>query len=276
MNKLFNGKHALMTQAPDSLSSRVEKYGAALSLHSATHTVEVCGNDMILVVFSLGKGGSQVATARDRKAANQAVRALMARLEAQPPAFVADAVAGVTTLAVQLHSSDQMQGTFAGFLSAINDLARQSIGAVSTPGKTVILHACFDPALAPDLDAVAQASGQSPRAVVDALLAAELRAEVVGFMPGFAYLGGLPDLLAIPRRPSPRPSVPAGSVAIAGGQAAVYPSATPGGWNLVGQCPDVLFDPHQQPPVLIALGDRVRFEEISRSEFEARWAQRFR
>jgi hypothetical protein len=125
-------------------------------------------------------------------------------------------------------------------------------------------------------DAVAQASGQSPRAVVDALLAAELRAEVVGFMPGFAYLGGLPDLLVIPRRPSPRPSVPAGSVAIAGGQAAVYPSATPGGWNLIGQCPDVLFDPHQQPPVLIALGDRVRFEEISRSEFEARWVQRFR
>jgi KipI family sensor histidine kinase inhibitor len=232
---------------------------------------------MILVAFSVQPEGSPTAVATSgHGAANQAVRALMARLQAQPPAFVADAVAGVTTIAVRLQERDQLQGDFAGFVSAIDDLARQSLGTVSPPGKTVVLHACFDAALAPDLDAVAQATGQTPRAVIDALLAAELRAEVVGFMPGFAYLGGLPDWLAIPRRPSPRPSVPEGSVAIAGGQAAVYPSATPGGWNLLGRCPDLLFDPQRQPPVLIALGDRVRFEEISRSAFEARWAQRSR
>jgi inhibitor of KinA len=265
-----------MTQASGSFSTRIQKSSAGLSLHSETHTVEICGNDMILVVFSLGKGGSQAARARDRKAANQAVCALMSHLQSQPPMFVADAVAGVNTLGVMLRLQDQAQGTFVDFLSAIDYLARQCLGAVSPPGKTVSLHACFDPALAPDLEAVAQATGREPRDVVKALLEADLHAEVVGFMPGFAYLGGLPDWLAIPRRPSPRPSVPAGSVAIAGGQAAVYPSATPGGWNLLGQCPDLLFDPQKQPPVLIALGDRVRFEEISRSEFEARWAQRFR
>lgn len=218
---------------------------------------------MILVAFSV-------------QAANQAVQALMARLTVQPPTFVADAVAGVTTLSVLIDPLTQPQGAFFDFLSTIDRLARECLGAISPPGKTVVLHACFDPALAPDLDAVAQTSGRSARTVVQAFLAAELRAEVVGFMPGFAYLGGLPDWLALPRRASPRPAVPAGSVAIAGGQAAVYPSATPGGWNLIGRCPDVLFDPQRSPPVRIALGDIVCFKEISRSEFEARWAQRSR
>ncbi|MFZ9812429.1 MAG: 5-oxoprolinase subunit B family protein [Burkholderiaceae bacterium] len=266
-----------MPQAPAIAPADKEPSRAELSLHWPSHTVEVCGNDMILVAFSVQPEGlsTPVAT-RDYGAANQAVRALMARLQAQPPAFVADAVAGVTTLAVRLHERDQAQGDFAGFVSVIDGLARQCLGVVSPPGKTVTLHACFDPALAPDLEAVGQATGLGPRAVVQALLDAELQAEVVGFMPGFAYLGGLPDRLAVPRRSSPRPAVPAGSVAIAGGQAAVYPSATPGGWNLLGRCPDVLFDPQKQPPVRIALGDRVRFQEISRSEFEERWARRFR
>jgi KipI family sensor histidine kinase inhibitor len=252
-----------------------------LCLQGPSHTVEVCGNDTILVDFlayETGSGPPSPSTTAARAAqtaANQAVRALMGVLQSDPPSFVADQVAGVTTLAVRIHDRDQQRGTFTDFLAVIDELASACLGKAAEPGKTVVLHACFDPELSPDLDSVARVTGQTPRAVIDALLSAELHAEVVGFMPGFAYLGGLPDILSIPRRASPRPAVPAGSVAIAGGQAAVYPNPTPGGWNLLGRCPDLLFHPDRQPAVLIALGDRVRFREIDRAEFDTRWAQRF-
>lgn len=87
----------------------------------------------------------------------------------------------------------------------------------------------------------------------------EYTAYMLGFMPGFAYLGTLPDRLAAPRRKTPRVRVPAGAVGVAGGLTAVYPAATPGGWNLIGRAAVRLFDPRRDPPCLIQPGDRVRF-----------------
>src|SRR5690606_28286331 len=84
----------------------------------------------------------------------------------------------------------------------------------------------------------------------------------VGFVPGFAYLGVLDDAPVLPRRAQPRTRVPAGSVAIAGSQTAVYPFATPGGWHLLGLTTAVLFDASRERPALIAVGDRVRFEPV--------------
>src|SRR5665213_3164899 len=99
-----------------------------------------------------------------------------------------------------------------------------------------------------DLDEVARLAGMSPRRVVDLLTGTDLQVAFVGFAPGFAYLVGLdPDLAAVPRRPTPRPAVPAGSVALAGGFAGIYPQSSPGGWHLVGRTNKRMFDPATPP-----------------------------
>lgn len=119
----------------------------------------------------------------------------------------------------------------------------------------------------PDLEEVAALAGLTPEEVVRRHAAAEYTAALVGFTPGFAYLAGLPAELATPRRSTPRREVPAGSVGIAGGQTGIYPLASPGGWNLIGRTPLRLFRPEENPPVLIAPGDTVRFRPVSHEEF---------
>jgi KipI family sensor histidine kinase inhibitor len=130
-------------------------------------------------------------------------------------------------------------------------------GGGDAGGELLEIHCTFD---GPDLAEVASLVGSTPEGVVEMLTAAPLTVAVVGFSPGFAYLAGLPTALRrVPRRPRPRPSVPAGSVALAGGHAAVYPSATPGGWQLVGHTDELLFTPWTPPYARLAPGDRVRF-----------------
>jgi KipI family sensor histidine kinase inhibitor len=111
----------------------------------------------------------------------------------------------------------------------------------------------------PDLVEAARCLGLDPRRVVELHTSREYTAFMLGFMPGFAYLGSLAPELSLPRRATPRPRVPAGSVAIAAGLTAVYPAATPGGWHLLGRAALRLFDPFADPPARIRPGDRVRF-----------------
>jgi KipI family sensor histidine kinase inhibitor len=91
----------------------------------------------------------------------------------------------------------------------------------------------------------------------------------VGFIAGFPFLSGLPSELATPRRSAPRKQVPAGSVAIGGAQTGIYPRNSPGGWNVIGRTPLRLFDVWLEPPTILQAGDRVRFREMSREEFDA-------
>jgi len=111
----------------------------------------------------------------------------------------------------------------------------------------------------PDLDAVAERLGLTAEQVVEAHAGVAYRVLVLGFAPGFAYLGPLPDDIRLPRREQPRPRVPAGSVAIAGPQTAIYPAATPGGWHLIGRTDEIVWDPRQAEPARFAAGDTVRF-----------------
>jgi KipI family sensor histidine kinase inhibitor len=115
---------------------------------------------------------------------------------------------------------------------------------------------------APDLPDVARRTGLDPRRVVELHAGREYTALMLGFMPGFAYLGMLPPELHLPRRATPRTRVPAGAVAIAAGQTGIYPAATPGGWHLIGRTSLRLFDPERDPPALIHPGDRVRFVPV--------------
>jgi KipI family sensor histidine kinase inhibitor len=113
-----------------------------------------------------------------------------------------------------------------------------------------------------DLDAVARDAGLSRSEVVALHTGTEYRVYMLGFSPGFAYMGLLPEAIARPRKATPRIRVPAGSVAIAGRQTGVYPSATPGGWNLIGRASLPLFDPESSPPTFFIAGDRVRFASV--------------
>jgi KipI family sensor histidine kinase inhibitor len=115
----------------------------------------------------------------------------------------------------------------------------------------------------PDLDAVAAATLLSTSEVIARHTAREYTVDLLGFVPGFAYLSELDPLLHLPRRPEPRPRVPAGSVAIAASQTGVYPLDTPGGWHIIGHTDTAMFDPARDPPALLRAGDTVRFERSS-------------
>jgi len=115
----------------------------------------------------------------------------------------------------------------------------------------------------PDLADVAELCGLTQAEVIERHAATELRVLFLGFAPGFAYLGGLPDELHVPRLATPRTRTPAGSVAIAGSMSGIYPADLPGGWRVIGRTSLVLFDPRGDPPAYLAPGDTVRFEPIS-------------
>lgn len=125
----------------------------------------------------------------------------------------------------------------------------------------------------PDLPDVADRAGLSADAVVTLHGSVEYRVYMLGFSPGFPYLGKVPDAIAVPRLAEPRARVAAGSVGIAGSQTGIYPHESPGGWRLLGRTPLRLYDPARARPFLLAAGDRVRFVAISREEF-ARLAHR--
>lgn len=126
---------------------------------------------------------------------------------------------------------------------------------------------CYGGDAGPDLNEVAELHGISADDVIRLHSGAKYTVYFLGFVPGFAYLGGLPEQLATPRLATPRKSVPAGSVAIGGNQTGVYPTSTPGGWRLIGKTPLQLFDPSSPHASFLELGDEVRFVPITAAEF---------
>ena len=170
----------------------------------------------------------------------------------------AEVVCGSATVLVHATAAGTELGSLLTLAKTVrDDLSGRdpSTPPVGTPG-VVTIPCRFD---GPDLDEVAALAGCRPDEVVELLTARPLTAVVVGFSPGFAYLEGLPSALAgVPRRSRPRPAVPAGSVAIANGHAAVYPTASPGGWHVVGRTGFPLFTPERPPYAVLAPGDRVQ------------------
>lgn len=134
--------------------------------------------------------------------------------------------------------------------------------AAAAGTRLVEIPVRYGGAFGPDLQEVARHAGISPQRVIEIHASASYLVHFLGFSPGFPYLGGLPRALATPRLASPRTLVPAGSVAIGGSHAGIYPMDSPGGWRIIGRTPARLFDPAGSPPALLAMGDRVRFVPI--------------
>ncbi len=133
--------------------------------------------------------------------------------------------------------------------------------------RVVDIPVCYGGEFGPDLARVAAQAKLSPEEVIKRHAKAEYLVHLIGFAPGFPYLGGLPKELHTPRHTKPRMTVPPGSVGIGGEQTGIYPLATPGGWNLIGRTPLRIFLPEQNPPVRLATGDQVKFRAITPEEF---------
>ena len=170
---------------------------------------------------------------------------------------VTEAVAGARTVLVEFDLAlTSAPAVRAGLLSAPS--AFDVVGDPSSPATLeVVLGVRYD---GPDLETVAELAGLSRAEVIARHHGASYTVRFCGFAPGFAYLDGLDPALRVPRRDTPRSRVPAGSVAIAGEFAAVYPRSSPGGWQLLGTSQDVVWDPAAVPPALLSPGTRVRFE----------------
>jgi len=133
--------------------------------------------------------------------------------------------------------------------------------------RTVEMPVCYGNDFGIDLNYVAQHNSLSAEEVIAIHSAATYRVHMLGFTPGFPYLGGMSERIATPRRASPRLKVPAGSVGIGGAQTGIYPLETPGGWQIIGRTPLALFRPNEDPPTLLAPGDTVCFRPITKDEF---------
>jgi KipI family sensor histidine kinase inhibitor len=189
---------------------------------------------------------------------NAAVRALDRRLAESPLPGLIETVPTHRSLLVCF---DPGRGSFAAMVEALLERATLD-GPPLVAGPLRTIPTVYGGEDGPDLAEVAQACGLGEDDVVRLHTSQELTALMLGFLPGFAYLGLLPEALALPRRATPRPRVPGGSVAIAGRQTGVYPSASPGGWHLIGRTSARMFDAFADPPTLVQPGDRVRFARV--------------
>jgi KipI family sensor histidine kinase inhibitor len=186
-------------------------------------------------------------------------RALVGTLERALDSSDIELVCGLATVGVLARDPDTALAPLVDAVRCVLEAAPASFGREDEAGggRVVTVPCAFD---GPDLDEVARVTGLSSDEVVARLTAEPLTVGVVGFSPGFAYLDGLPPAFAaVPRRDRPRPAVPAGSVALANGHAAVYPMASPGGWQLVGRTALPLFSLDEPPYALLAPGDLVQF-----------------
>ena len=212
-------------------------------------TIHPYGDSAVIVYL-----GSQL----DRSV-NQQVHALASRvMRAQLPG-ICEVVPGYISLVIHF---DPLQTSLPAVMDGVNDL-HASLGQQPLPqARRVEIPVCYGGEWGPDLDFVARHAGLTTAEVIRRHAAAEYTVYMMGFLPGFPYLGGLDVSIAAPRLETPRRRVPAGSVGIAGEQTGIYPLASPGGWRLIGRTEVALFDLTARPPCLLAPGDQVQFIPI--------------
>ena len=220
-----------------------------------SHRIVAAGDSAIVVEFE----------ARIEPAINALAIALAEALQATEVAGVRDVVPTYRSVAIH----------FDPLRTDIDALTGQIDRAVATAGSSPVtsrspirIPVCYGSEFGPDLPAVAAYAGCSEQAVVLAHTETTYRVFMLGFVPGFAYLGIVDQRIAMPRHAVPRVRVPARSVAIAGVQTGIYPSETPGGWQLIGRTPLPPFDPDRPEPFLMKAGDAVQFYAIDGAEYE--------
>jgi inhibitor of KinA len=198
------------------------------------------------------------------------IQAVMKALDALKPSWLVECVPAFSTLLVIYNPAEMgKRRNAAAYVQDYLQEVLRTIHNMPEPGaRHVTIPVCYGDEFGPDLEQVALENGLSPDHVVEIHAGAEYLVYMIGFAPGFPYLGGLDSRIWTPRRTSPRQHVPARSVGIAGEQTGIYPLSTPGGWQLIGRTPLQLFRPLNAEPSLLAAGDIVTFMPISRAEYE--------
>jgi inhibitor of KinA len=196
---------------------------------------------------------------------NRRIVALGARLEAARLAGVRDIVPAYRSLTVYF---DPLRTDYVGPVNRLTSELGQDRSGPEAGTRLLEIPVCYGGEHGPDLAHVAAFARLSEPEVVALHSTATYQVFMLGFLPGFAYLGSVDRRIAAPRRPEPRVRVPAGSVGVAGEQTGIYPSETPGGWQLIGRSPLKPFDLAREDPFLLKAGDRVRFRPIEPRQFD--------
>ena len=197
-------------------------------------------------------------------AINRRVMGSLSWIMRQKPAWLREALPGYASLLIIY---DPMQADARTVREFLLESAQKLSAAETPPGRRVEIPVCYGAEFGPDLEFVARSHDLSPAQVIRLHCQPMYHVYVLGFTPGFPYLGGLPKELHTPRLPNPRIKVPAGSVGIAGGQTGIYSLDSPGGWQIIGRTPLGLFAPDRRNPFLLKPGDRLKFRPITKPEY---------
>lgn len=201
------------------------------------------------------------------------VRNLVHALGTQKRPGVFDIVPAYATVAVHYNPVEWSKNTAVKPLEAVSawivDSARTGANATAAPCNERVIPICYGGEFGPDLKPMASDKGMPVEEIVRLHSSAVYEVRAIGFSPGFPYLSGLPEALHMPRKASPRTTVPVGSVGIGGAQTGIYTLPTPGGWHLIGRTPLRLFRPEAEAPSLLNVGDKVRVEPITQEQFIA-------
>ena len=211
---------------------------------------------MILIEFSEGIS----------KEINLQVHQMASVLETTRISGVVEWIPSYRTLGILY---DPMETSFQELIESLDQIKDLSGQAQAGRSRKIEIPVAYGGEMGPDLDFVAQHSQLSTEAVIGLHTATDYLVYLLGFTPGFPYLGGMATQIATPRLGEPRSRVPAGSVAIGGNQTGIYPIESPGGWRIIGRTPLKLFDLSRENPFLLRAGDSVRFCSITLHEFQS-------
>ena len=222
-------------------------------------------------IFPLGDGALSVSFGnRIDDALNENVLRLFRKVQTLSPCIV-DVVPAYGSLTVyydvpSLRSKNR--SAFEAVKAMIEPLLHEQESNSTEPGRRIRIPVCYAKDLAFDIEEVAAQKALSVTDVIRLHTSKTYRVYMIGFLPGFAYMGKVDDQIVLPRRSQPRTLVPAGSVGIAGEQTGIYPLDSPGGWNIIGRTPLKMFDAAKEESVLLRPGDEISFYSISKDAFE--------
>lgn len=194
------------------------------------------------------------------------VRQISTLLENNSPEWMIEFIPAFTTITVFY---DPCRALYKKAETELAELLEQISEDRPAKSRTIEIPVCYGGKFGPDLEYVAEHNGLNPREVIDIHTAGVYSVHMIGFAPGFPFIGGMSEKIAAPRRESPRLRIPERTVGIAGKQTGVYPIETPGGWQLIGRTPIRLFRPENDIPSLLRAGDKIIFREITDSEYHA-------
>jgi inhibitor of KinA len=229
---------------------------------------QIASDQSLLVYFGQAKENPP---AKGRPLQNQItmegheqVRRLLRLMELEPVVGIRNLHPAYSSVLIKFDGRklrhDELEEVLRGYIGRM--------GTVALPEPRLVeIPVCYGREFGPDLEEVAALHGITAAQAIELHAATHYTVYFLGFAPGFAYLGELPEALVTPRLATPRRSVPAGSVGIAGSQTGVYPISTPGGWRLLGRTRMAMFRPEKAEMSLLSIGDRVRFVPISREQF---------